>query len=102
MTGKPAAFYDKSNPDWAPTQNMRHNKSIVNVDAAALTRHGRVTERAQKRKLAQEKETLQYDTIQYNTIQYNTIQYNTIQYNNLFRVDHVGKGCPYSRAKGSS
>ena len=37
---------------------------------------------------------IQYNTIPYHTIQYHTIQYNTIQYNNLFKVDHVRKGCP--------
>lgn len=58
MTGRPAKLYDKSNPDWAPTQNMGHNKLLVSVDAAALARHNRVGERAKKKKLAEEEETL--------------------------------------------
>lgn len=58
LSGEPAKLYDKSNPDWAPTQNMGHTKSVVNVDAAALSRHERASERAKKRKLAQEEATL--------------------------------------------
>ena len=37
---------------------MGHNKLLVSVDAAALARHNRVGERAKKKKLAEEKETL--------------------------------------------
>lgn len=37
---------------------MGHNKLVINVDAAALSRYGRVAERAKKRKLAQEEEAL--------------------------------------------
>ena len=58
LSGEPAKLYDKSNPDWAPTQDMGHTKSVVNIDAAALSRHERASEPAKKRKLAQEEATL--------------------------------------------
>lgn len=57
-TGRPAQLYDRSNPDWAPTQKMGQNKLLINVDASALSRHERVGERGKKRKLADEAEAL--------------------------------------------
>ena len=34
MLGSPSTLYDKTNPDWAPTQNMGHDK-IKNLKIAS-------------------------------------------------------------------
>ena len=55
--GSPSALYDKTNPDWAVTKNIGHEK-IVNVQIAS-DRHSRTKERGVKRKLAEEAKTLE-------------------------------------------
>ena len=55
--GSPSSLYEKTNPDWAPTQNMGHAK-IVNVKIAS-DRHSRAKERGVKRKLAEEAKALE-------------------------------------------
>ena len=55
--GLPSALYDKTNPDWAPTKNMGHEK-LLNVKIAS-DRHSRAKERGIKRKLAEEAKALE-------------------------------------------
>lgn len=49
--GSPSALYDKTNPDWAPTQNMGHEK-IKNIKIAC-ERNERAKVRGVKRKIAE-------------------------------------------------
>ena len=55
--GKPAALYDETHPDWAPTKNMGHSSSSVSKPSSksALARQKRAKERkSKKRKCVQE------------------------------------------------
>ena len=56
--GSPSELYDKTNPDWAPTQNMGHGK-IKNTKAAS-ERDARSKERCIKRKRAEVAAQAQY------------------------------------------
>ena len=56
--GSPSELYDKTNPDWAPTQNMGHGK-IKNTKAAS-ERDARSKERGIKRKRAEVAAQAQY------------------------------------------
>lgn len=49
--GSPSDLYDKTNPDWAPTQNMGHDK--LKNTKVATERSARAKERGVKRKIAE-------------------------------------------------
>lgn len=51
LLGSPSALYDKTNPDWAPTQNMGHDK--IKNSKVASDRNARAKERGIKRKRAE-------------------------------------------------
>lgn len=51
LLGSPSALCDKTNPDWAPTQNMGHHK--IKNSKIACDRNARAKERGIKRKRAE-------------------------------------------------
>ena len=51
MLGSPSPLYDKTNPDWAPTQNMGHDK--IKNSKISSDRNARAKERGIKRKRAE-------------------------------------------------
>jgi len=51
LLGSAAALYDKVNPEWAPTQNMGHDK--IKNSKIASDRNTRANERGIKRKRAE-------------------------------------------------
>ena len=54
VTGSPSSLYDNTNPDWAPSQNIGHDK-IKNTNLAC-ERDARAKERSRKRQIEEEEE----------------------------------------------
>ena len=46
--GEPSSIYDKTNPDWAPNQNLGHD--FRGVSASSQERYERAQERSEKRR----------------------------------------------------
>ena len=51
MLGSPSALFDKTNPDWPPTQNMGHDK--IKNSKISSDQDARAKERSIKRKRAE-------------------------------------------------
>ncbi|XP_041347065.1 uncharacterized protein LOC121366856 [Gigantopelta aegis] len=58
INGKPSALYDKTNPDWAPTLHLGHDKFKLTTGKENSSRHERIIGRTTKRKRTEAAQSL--------------------------------------------